>query len=326
MNGATNEEVARFDSILRETQRVSLGSQALGSLLNLGQVLIFSSGLLASLKLALRSHFKDPSFSVGDVVAVNALLLQLAQPMNYLGYTVSEIRQGLVDVDAVVQASKAASAEAASNVDDLTVEKPPAISFESVSARRDGEIQLLIMLPSRRPAGQVTVLCGASGSGKSTALRLLSGLDSVTEGLVKMVRARGRRGPMTRCTVVAQDGTLFDETVAFNVRVGSSASDSEVAAALARVGSGFVSGGPRRRARRAAVRRRAAARPGSPSAGATTSPRPAPRRGDLRARRRHGAARPRRAARAEGRDAAHDFNRGASIKSRRAGGGPRRRF
>ena len=51
VNGATNEEVARFDSILRETQRVSLGSQALGSLLNLGQVFIFSSGLLASLKL-----------------------------------------------------------------------------------------------------------------------------------------------------------------------------------------------------------------------------------------------------------------------------------
>ena len=51
-SGATNEEVARFDSILRETQRVSLGSQALGSLLNIGQVLIFSSGLFASLKLA----------------------------------------------------------------------------------------------------------------------------------------------------------------------------------------------------------------------------------------------------------------------------------
>ena len=78
-NGATNEEVARFDSILRETQRVSLGSQALGSL-NLGQVLIFSSGLLASLKLALRSHFKDPSFSVGDVVAVNACCCNSPSP------------------------------------------------------------------------------------------------------------------------------------------------------------------------------------------------------------------------------------------------------
>ncbi len=236
-SGATSEEVARFDSILRETQRVSLGSQALGSLLNLGQALIFSSGLLASLKLALRSHFKDPSFSVGDVVAVNALLLQLAQPMNYLGYTVSEIRQGLVDVDAVVQASKAASAEAASNVNDVSVEKPPSIAFESVSARRDGEVPALNGASFEAPAGRVTVLCGASGSGKSTALRLLSGLDSVTEGLVKVDGARAPARPdATRCTVVAQDGTLFDETVAFNVRVGSNASDSEVAAALARVG------------------------------------------------------------------------------------------
>ena len=74
--------------------------------------------------------------------------------MNYLGYTVSEIRQGLVDVDAVVQASKAASAEAASNVDDLTVEKPPSISFESVSARRDGEVPALDNASFEAPAGQ----------------------------------------------------------------------------------------------------------------------------------------------------------------------------
>ena len=238
ISGAQDEEVARFDSILRETQRVSLGSQALGSLLNLGQVLIFSCGLFSCLKLALRAHFLDPkAFSVGDVVAVNALLLQLAQPMNYLGYTVSEIRQGLVDVDAVVQAAKAASAEAAADINDVTIATPPAITFADVSARRDGEVPALDGCTFEAPAGKLTVLCGASGSGKSTALRLLSGLDGVSGGHVRVDGLDAPRRPdAARTTVVAQDGTLFDETVAFNVRVGSTPSDLEIVDALKRVG------------------------------------------------------------------------------------------
>ena len=167
--------------------------------------------------------------------------------MNYLGYTVSEIRQGLVDVDAVVQASKAASAEAASNVDDLTVAKPPSISFESVSARRDGEIPALDNASFEAPAGRVTVLCGASGSGKSTALRLLSGLDSVTEGLVKMDGARARRGPMRR------GAPSWPRTALYLMRPSRSTSRRESRFGLGggrgprKGGFGFEFGGPRRR-------------------------------------------------------------------------------
>ena len=133
------------------------------------------------------------------------------------------------------------------------------------------------------------------------------------------------RGHSSRCTVVAQDGTLFDETVAFNVRVGSNASDSEVAGGPRKGGSGPVPRGPRRRARRAPVggerqrvlAARALVRPPAPVLlldEATSALDAGTERRVLDA------------PRAEGRHAAHDFNRGASIERRGAGRGPRRRL
>lgn len=95
-------EVDRFDDLLGCIERLSIKSQMLGSLLNFGQAAIFSTGLAVSLAHAVAS-FGRGGFSLGDVVAVNALLLQLSQPMNFLGYTVSEIRQGLVDTSAMLE-------------------------------------------------------------------------------------------------------------------------------------------------------------------------------------------------------------------------------
>ncbi|KAJ8599105.1 hypothetical protein CTAYLR_008878 [Chrysophaeum taylorii] len=97
-------EVRRFDGLLKCVEDLSVSSQLLGSLLNFGQAAVFAAGLAVSLRHAVGEFAKRPTeFSLGDVVAVNALLLQLAQPMNFLGYTVSEIRQGLVDTNAMLE-------------------------------------------------------------------------------------------------------------------------------------------------------------------------------------------------------------------------------
>jgi len=114
---------------------------------------------------------------VGDVVAVNALLLQLSQPMNFIGYTVAEIRQGLVDLDYVSRVLRDAPQPVGAG--DAPPTAPPEIRFDRVSASRDGGRTLSLDGASfTAPAGGVTVLVGASGSGKTTAFR--SALESIT--------------------------------------------------------------------------------------------------------------------------------------------------
>ncbi|KAH8050509.1 heme-transporting ATPase [Aureococcus anophagefferens] len=164
-------EQDRFDEVLAASEREAVASQALGGALNLGQAAIFAVGLHYALRLALRRFDAAASFSVGDVVAVNALLLQLAQPMNFLGYTVSEIRQGLVG---------------------------GRHRLSGVSASRDGFTLALknATFTARRRRHALVV---ASGSGKSTALRLVNGLDAaptagaVTVGGIALSAADARR-------------------------------------------------------------------------------------------------------------------------------------
>lgn len=99
-NEAAEEQ--RFNGILRSISTTSLKSSLVGSMLNAGQALIFSAGLLGSLLLAAQG-FGRGQLSLGDVVAINALLLQLSGPMGFIGYTVSEVRQSLADMDAMAR-------------------------------------------------------------------------------------------------------------------------------------------------------------------------------------------------------------------------------
>ena len=219
----------------------------MGGALNLGQAAIFAVGLHYALRLALRRFDAAEAFSVGDVVAVNALLLQLAQPMNFLGYTVSEIRQGLVDADAVVKLLRDAPA-AADDAPPYAVPSPPEIAFSGVSASRDGFTLALKNATFTAPAGGVTLLVGASGSGKSTALRLVNGLDAaptagaVTVGGVALSAADARRAT----ALVAQDTALFDDTVLYNAKYGNVLAPLDAAvAALAAAGAAHLD--PRQR-------------------------------------------------------------------------------
>ena len=109
--GTEPAELARFDCFLRTIASSTVRSTELAALLNAGQALIFSSGLLAAMLIAARG-FAAGQLSLGDVVAVNGLLLQLARPMDFIGYTFSEIRQSLVDMDAMLKMLATPTAEA----------------------------------------------------------------------------------------------------------------------------------------------------------------------------------------------------------------------
>ena len=213
-------ETRRFDALLIAMQKLSVRSQLVGALLNAGQAAIFGTGLLISMLLAAQG-FSRGQLSLGDVVAVNGLLLQLARPMDFMGYSVSEIRQSLVDMDtslrtlatptttpttgaaprpmsedadhygaavddgALHEAASAGAASAAGALD-LARNLPltaPEVRFENVSfAYNSSEPPVLHGVTFTAPAGGMTCLVGGSGSGKSTCLRLLARLREPTEG------------------------------------------------------------------------------------------------------------------------------------------------
>ncbi|KAJ1454280.1 P-loop containing nucleoside triphosphate hydrolase protein [Pelagophyceae sp. CCMP2097] len=244
---AAASQVASFDRILERAEKASVWSQGLGSMLNAGQATIFGAGLCVALRLVASKAARGTEFSLGDIIATNALLMQLAQPMNFLGYTVSEIRQGLVDCNAMLglvvhPGSKRLRRRGgpAAHVPPLDMTygaiPPPRVEFDDVwldrSAAEDGTGGAAPSTWSLRgatfsaPAGGVTLLCGASGSGKTSALRLCALLDGPpTRGTLKLwgadIRDIGDEAVRSRLAFVSQSTDLFDGTVAFNIAYGT---------------------------------------------------------------------------------------------------------
>ncbi|KAJ8602631.1 hypothetical protein CTAYLR_004088 [Chrysophaeum taylorii] len=221
-------EAFRFDAFLTRMRTAFVASSRYNSILNIGQAVIFGTGLAACLVMCDK-----------DLVAVNGLLLQLAQPMAFLGYTVSEIRQAVVDVT-VTEDILSRPGPPAGAVSDLPP-TPPAIRFENVTKAYGHDLQPALRGATfEAPAGKLTVLAGASGSGKSTALRLIAKLDDPTDGRILLtfddpidldnVDSRAARRAMG---FVPQSPQLFDETAEWNLRYGDfQATDDRIREAL----------------------------------------------------------------------------------------------
>lgn len=223
-------ESARFDHFLRRMLRALVASSRINSLLNLGQTLIFSAGLFYCLCASAGSN---------SLVAVNGLLLQLAQPMGYLGYTVSEIRQAVVDMTVTEEILETpVSRLANTTTTHLPNDTPPGIVFRDVSRDFQGGKKVALDGASFQvPAGKVTVLAGTSGSGKSSALRLLAKLDKPSSGRIYLTYDNRSLdlndiddAALRRVLgYVPQTPQLFDETIKWNVRYGYlNASDHQV--------------------------------------------------------------------------------------------------
>ena len=264
--GGEASEMQRFDQYLQTIAKTTVKSTQLGALLNAGQALIFGCGLLAAMLIAARGYSLG-RLSLGDVVAVNGLLLQLSRLMDFIGYTFSEIRQSLVDMDvmlrvlakpataeemrksaAAANAARAATAATTPPGSDLEASPqqqpllstlpPPSVAFEQVSySFPNASKPALIDASFTAPAGGVTVLVGLSGSGKSTCLRLVSRLCEADAGHVYVgghdVKAYPLDELRTLLGVIPQEPWLADDTLEWNIRMGQpSASESEVKAAI----------------------------------------------------------------------------------------------
>ena len=244
-------EARRYDESLERLRRARLKSQTTLSMLNAGQQLIIAIGLVAMLWRATQGVV-DGRMTLGDLVMVNAFMIQLYIPLNFLGVIYREIKQSLTDLDKMfVLMDKQREVADAPGAQPLTGLDHPTVRFENVhfayDASRNAEgvangRPILQGVSFEIPAGKTVAVVGPSGSGKSTLARLLYRFYDIQQGRITIAGQELRE--VTQASVrqaigiVPQDTVLFNDTVAYNIaygRTGASQAEVEAAARSARI-------------------------------------------------------------------------------------------
>ncbi len=246
-------EARRYDENLEKLRRAALKSQSTLSLLNTGQQLIIAAALISMLWRATQGVV-DGRLTLGDLVMVNAFMIQLYIPLNFLGVMYREIKQALTDLDKMF-----ALMEKHREVDDAPGAQPLQVSagvvrFEQVSFAYDsgaGGRPILHGLSFEIPAGKTVAVVGPSGAGKSTLARLLYRFYDVGSGRITIdgqdIRAVTQGSLRRSIGIVPQDTVLFNDTVEYNIaygRPGATREEVEGAAKAAHIHA-FISATPK---------------------------------------------------------------------------------
>lgn len=228
-------EAARYDGNLRQYERAALRSQYALSVLNAGQALIVAAAVTMMLWYA-ADAVAARAMSLGDLVLVNAFMVQLYLPLNFLGVVYREIRQALADMERMFLLLKQHQ-----EVTDKPGALPLAagageIRFSGVDFAYEPERQILFDVSFTVSAGTTTAIVGPSGSGKSTLSRLLYRFYDVTGGVITVdgqdVRCVTQDSLRRAIGMVPQDTVLFHETIGYNIAYGRpGASGEEIVAA-----------------------------------------------------------------------------------------------
>jgi len=237
-------EARRYDESLERLRRVSLKSQTTLSMLNTGQQIIIASALVAMLWRATQGVVEG-RMTLGDLVMVNAFMIQLYIPLNFLGVMYREIKQSLTDLDKMF-----ALLERNREVDDAAGAQPLRVSqgvvrFEGVSFSYDRERPILHDVSFEIPAGKTLAVVGPSGAGKSTLARLLYrfyDIDEAGGGRISIdgqdIRRVTQASLRQAIGIVPQDTVLFNDTVEYNIaygRAGATHAEVEAAARAAHI-------------------------------------------------------------------------------------------
>ncbi len=239
--GNEDFEARRYDESLERLRRASLKSQSTLSLLNTGQQLIIAGALVAMLWRATQGVV-DGRLTLGDLVMVNAFMIQLYIPLNFLGVMYREIKQSLTDLDKMFGLLEREREVA----DDPGA--PPLqagagrVRFDHVSFAYDPARPILHDLSFEIPPGKTVAVVGPSGAGKSTLARLLYRFYDVGAGAITIdgqdIRHVQQTSLRQAIGIVPQDTVLFNDTVAYNIaygRPGASQEEVEGAARAARI-------------------------------------------------------------------------------------------
>jgi len=249
-------EAERYDRSLDQLRRARLKAQTSLSLLNTGQQLIIAVALIAMLWRATQGVVEG-RMTLGDLVMVNAFMIQLYIPLNFLGMIYREIKQSLTDLDRMFRLlEKEREVDDQPGAQDLQLKASPTVRFENVHFSYESDRPILQGLSFEIPAGKTVAVVGSSGAGKSTLARLMYRFydvphDPALNGRITIdghdIRSVSQSSLRRAIGIVPQDTVLFNDTVAYNIaygRPGATQAEVEEAARQARIHD-FISATPK---------------------------------------------------------------------------------
>ncbi len=247
--GAEEREAARYDRTMARYEALSIKTYTSLAVLNAGQAVIFSIGLGVVMIMSVQG-IRSGRNTVGDFVLVNAMMIQLYQPLNFMGLVYREVKQAIIDIELMF------------NILDQppeVVDKPGArdllvtegrLVFDNVQFSYDPGRQILRGVSFEVPPGKTVAVVGPSGAGKSTLSRLLFRFYEPSSGRITIdgqnILDVSQRSLRAAVGMVPQDTVLFNDSIDYNIRYGRwEASDAEVreAARNAQI-DGFISAVP----------------------------------------------------------------------------------
>jgi len=230
--GNEKHEADRYDSAMARYEGAAIKTWVSLAVLNAGQATIYSIGLTIVMAMAAMEIIHGTQ-TIGDFVMINALMIQLYMPLNFIGSSYREIKQGLIDVEGMFGILRQ-NAEIADKPGS-PVFKPGKgdIIFDNVSFAYDQERPILNNISLHVPAGKTVAIVGPSGAGKSTISRLLFRFYDVTGGAITIdgqnIADVTQESLRRAIGMVPQDTVLFNDTIRYNIRYGRpSATDEEV--------------------------------------------------------------------------------------------------